>query len=281
MYQEGAMIARFGTKTPDLAAFTDEEIDKLYPLGHNPRFEFAPQGYPFRYVYPGTFAPGSNTRLEFEVHLLGPETGNRYQSRPAQLQWVFTVSRPEPEPTTAGGGGTINGNTESQGGNGGNGGNENTTPNTAVGTSRIEAAATPQNIAATPPETTTTQPAYVAEVTETTEETEETEGYEYEDIPDVDVPLVIIDTGEEDGEYPEQPNNADGHMSAAEDEAEYEEFPDNPVPLAAGDYEMPKTGELPLWYNVVAGLGLVAAGSGAAVRMRIGDRKSRKSKKGE
>jgi len=105
-YRGGTRIARFGTKQPDLN-YPQDIMDNYYPM-NDPEYPVSVSAYPFKYDYAEKFNPGSSTELEFEIHLLGPETGNQYQNKPARIQWLFTAIADElplnpplePPPTT-------------------------------------------------------------------------------------------------------------------------------------------------------------------------------------
>lgn len=49
-------------------------------------------------IYLGKFNPGSVKELIAEVHLPGPETGNEYQGKSAEVKWIFIAESSSPPP---------------------------------------------------------------------------------------------------------------------------------------------------------------------------------------
>ena len=281
-YRDGARVARFGTAQPDMGAMGQEAIERYYPLDdpHMPveiRGEYHSE--PFVHIYNERFEPGTVTELTFEIHLLGPESGNEYQGKSAQLRWVFEAVADEVPP-----GGTTE---------------RPTTPTTPT---EPTSPATPTNpIDPTDPSgpANPTEPTTPTEPTATSELEATTESEQYEGEPEeATVPLGVgtfenetteeaLEDGSEDAPAPlagvELKADSTENMRPAPmlggDPAVAHRIEDNTAAMGVLEFEMPTTGEPPLYFSIMIGMAIICAGAAVALGMAKGDIRPRTRRK--
>ena len=280
-YRDGARVARFGTAQPDMGAMTQEAIDRYYPLD-DPEVpvEIKTEYYsePFKHIYNGRFEPGTVTELTFEIHLLGPETGNEYQGKAAQLRWVFEAVADEVPP-----GGTTD---------------PPTTPTTPTEPTSPATPTNPTDPTDPSEPANPTEPAGSATEAETTgagkaTTAATTEGEQYEEPEQASVPKGVGEFGDATEALADGPDDMPAPLAGVELKADSTENM-RPAPMLGGDpavahriedntaamgvleFEMPTTGEPPLYCAVMAGIAIICAGLAVALGMAKGDMRPRK-----